>query len=191
VDNADQNAAIRSLVPAGYELVDTARLFALCSLATCDAAIAVYDAKYAFGFWRPIDAIRLAATDNNPATEPDLTWSPLVATPRHPEYPSAHTMISGAMLGTAALILGDEHSFTLSTPGFPSLTQPYTRLTDAVNEVLEARIWIGFHFRTACEEGRDTGFEIANNAVRNLMRPRSRGWYNRHGVWQGDPHLRN
>lgn len=171
IDNADQNAALRSLVPASYQLVDTARFFALCSMAACDAAIAVYDAKYAYALWRPIDAIRLANTDNNPATTADPAWTPLVTTPRHPEYPSAHTIISGAMLGSAALILGDNQTFTLSTPLLPGVTRTYHSFSAAVNEVLEARIWIGFHFRTACEEGRDTGLMIACHAVGKFLRP--------------------
>jgi hypothetical protein len=170
-DIADQNRALRSLVSPKSKLVQNARLFALANLACGDASIAVYDSKYTYALWRPYHAIRLAAEDGNPATDPDPSWTPLVATPRHPEYLSAHSIISGAMLGAAALVLGNEQTFTLSTPGFPSLTRTYDSFTSAADEVVEARIYIGFHFRTACEVGRDTGFAIAEYVVGHFLLP--------------------
>ena len=184
-DNADLNAALRTIVPATYRLVDTARLFALCNMASCDATITVYDTKYAYNFWRPIDAIRLADTDNNPATESDPTWNSVIATPRHPEYPSAHSIISGALLGTAALILGDEQTFTLSTPGWPSITRNFTKLSDASVEVGDSRVWIGFHFREACDVGLETGYEIAHHAVKHFLRAGYRGQSGDHLPWHG------
>jgi len=85
LDIADQNRALRSLVSPKAALVDNARLFALAALACADASIAGYDAKYAYAFWRPVTAIRLADTDNNAATDADPAWTPLLTTPVHPE----------------------------------------------------------------------------------------------------------
>ena len=184
---ADQNRVLRELVPPSAQLVDNARLFALCNLAAGDASIAMYDTKYAYALWRPIDAIRLADTDSNAATEPDPTWNSLLPTPRHPEYPSASTTLSSAMFGAAALLLGDEHTFTLSTPGYPSVTRDFTSFTAAAAESAEARIWIGFHFRSSCEEGLAAGYSIALNAVENLMRPGNRGMSDEHRPWHGGP----
>jgi hypothetical protein len=172
VDNTDENRAIRSVVPADASLVDTARLFALANFAAADAVIAVFDAKYAYGLWRPYHAIRLADTDNNPATVADPTWTPLAATPRHPEYLSGHVISTSSAFGVAALLLGDDQTFTLSSPGYPDKTKIYSSFSAAVNEVVEARIWIGFHFRTTDEESRDIGYEIACYVLQNFLRPR-------------------
>ena len=182
VDNTDENRAIRSVVSASTSLVDTARLFALANFAAADAVIAVFDSKYAYGLWRPYHAIRLADTDNNPATEADPNWTPLATTPRHPEYLSGHVISTSSAFGVAALLLGDAQTFTLSSPGYPGKTQSFSSFSAAVNEVVEARIWIGFHFRTTDEESRDTGYEIAIYVVRNFLRPRH---YEGHG-WDDD-----
>jgi len=79
----------------------------------------------------------------------------------------------------------------LSTPGFPSLTRTHNSFSEAIEDVLNARIWMGFHFRTACEEGHDVGLEIARHAVKNFLRPRHRGWCDRRGHWHGDPRWRD
>jgi hypothetical protein len=178
-DASDEIRALITIVPAHATLVDNARLFALCCLAAADAAIVCFDSKSAYSLWRPIDAIRLADTDNNSATDPDSGWTPLVATPRHPEYLSAHCIFTAATFGTAALLLGDNRTFTLQTPSFTTTTRTFTRLSAAIDEVVEARIWAGLHFRLACEEGRDTGLEIASYTVSNFLRPRHRGGHRR------------
>ena len=118
----EQSAVARSLVPQDYELVDTARLFALMNFAACDGMIAAFDAKYHYGFWRPFHAIRLADTDGNAATAPDPLWTSLLPTPNHPEYISAHSAVTGATMRVLALLLGDATPFTLSSPGLPGVT---------------------------------------------------------------------
>lgn len=165
------NAVARSVVPRGYALADTARLFALVNFAACDGMIAGFDAKYRYGFWRPFHAIRLADTDGNPATEPDASWTSLLAAPNHPEYISTHSTVTGASLRVLALLLGDETPFTLSSPGLPGVTATYQRFSDASVEVGLSRIWGGIHFRTACEVGRAVGESIANQAVANYLLP--------------------
>ena len=100
----EQSAVARSLVPQDYELVDTARLFALMNFAACDGMIAAFDAKYHYGFWRPFHAIRLADTDGNAATAPDPLWTSLLPTPNHPEYISAHSAVTGATMRVLARV---------------------------------------------------------------------------------------
>jgi hypothetical protein len=79
-------------------------------------------------------------------------------------------------------LLGDNRTFTLQTPGYPNTSRTFTRFSTAIDEVVEARIWAGLHFRLACEEGRDTGYEIAGYTVRNFLRPRHYGGHRRkHG----------
>jgi hypothetical protein len=167
----EENAVIRSVVPADYELVDTARLFALVNFAGCDAAIAGFDTKYTYGFWRPFHAIRFADTDGNPDTDVDATWTSLVTpVPNHPEYISTHSIITGAEMRTLALIVGDI-PFTLSSPGLPGVTIDYASFSVAAAEVGPARIWGGLHFRNSCVTGAAMGVQIGNQAVSNFLRP--------------------
>jgi PAP2 superfamily len=168
----DENALARSVVPPGYALADTARLFALINFAACDGMIAGFDAKYHYGFWRPFHAIRLADTDGNAATDPDPLWTSLIPAPNHPEYISTHSTVTGATFRVLALLLGDETPFTLSSPGLPGITADYERFSDAAVEVGLSRVWGGIHFRTACEVGRAVGESIADQAVTNYLLPR-------------------
>src|SRR4030095_450805 len=87
---------------------EAARDFALMNVAGADAAIACWDAKYAFNFWRPVTAIQRADEDGNPATEADPGWTPLAATPHHPEYPSGHATLSSAMATVLRLLFDDD-----------------------------------------------------------------------------------
>ena len=113
-------------VAPGAELVDTARLFALLNIASADALIYVFDAKYTYNLWRPYHAIRLADTDCNPATDPDLAWTSLIQpTPNHQEYPSAHSAISTSGLRVLMNLLGDQHTVILESVGYPSFTHTY------------------------------------------------------------------
>ena len=81
-------------------LVKDARLFAVLNIATADALISCWDAKYAYNLWRPVTAIQAADTDGNSATDPDTSWSPLLVTPNFPSYTSAHSTVSGAAAGS-------------------------------------------------------------------------------------------
>src|SRR2546429_5085501 len=168
----EQSAVARSLVPQDYELVDTARLFALMNFAACDGMIAGFDAKYHYGFWRPFHAVRLADPDGNPATEPDPLWPSLIPAPNHPEYISTHSTVTGAAMRVLALLLGNQTPFTLSSPALPGVTVTYQSFSDAAVEVGLSRIWGGIHFRTACEVGRAVGESIADQAVTNYLLPR-------------------
>jgi hypothetical protein len=168
----DANRIARSVVPAGNSLVENARLFALANIAACDALIAGMDSKFAYGLWRPYHAIRLADTDNNPATEADPEWTALVLAPRFPEYISNHAAVTGAFLHTLARLLGNEHSFTVTSPNYPTFTWTFERFSDAADQVKEARIWAGIHFRTACNIGQEVGQTVADYALNNVLLPR-------------------
>ena len=105
---------VRQIVAAmNMSLIDSARFMALTSVAGADAAIAVFDAKYHYDFWRPITAIRNGDTDDNPATERDASWQPIDNTPMHPEYPCAHCVVSGAVASAIEAALGTaRHSWS-------------------------------------------------------------------------------
>ena len=168
----EENATIRSLVPAHYDLTDTARLFALVNMVGCDAYIAGWDAKYHYGFWRPFHAVRLADTDGNPATDPDPSWTSLLAAPVHPDYISTHSTFTGATMRVLALLLGDDISFVVSSPTLPGVIADYDHFSDAAFEVGRSRVWGGIHFTTACEVGRAVGEAIADQAVSQELLPR-------------------
>ena len=167
----DENRAARSVVPEDNKLVDNARLFALLNMAACDALIASMDSKFAYGLWRPHHAIRLADTDGNLETEADPSWTALILAPRFPEYASNHASITGAFMHVLRSLLGDEQTFTLSSPNYPSFTWTFERCSDASAQVNEARIWAGIHFRHGCEVGQAVGVAVADYALENYLLP--------------------
>jgi len=155
------------------DLLDCARLFALASMAAEDAFIAVFDAKYTFNLWRPVTAIRNADEDGNPATPREAGWLPLGETPMHPEYPCAHCITSAAV---AAVLLGvvgrDVGEITLTSPMAPGVVRRWTNLDDYRDEVSNARVWAGFHYRFSTEVGKDMGKKIGELTVATQLRPR-------------------
>ncbi len=103
------NAIFRQLAETqDLDIAEAARMFAMADLAGADGAIACWDDKYYYRFWRPITAIRLAGTDGNPATQADADWVPLFTTPAFPEHPSGHTCISGAVVRTLQDFFGTD-----------------------------------------------------------------------------------
>ena len=156
------NRIVNSLSTAhGLSLVDNARLFAELYLTAADAFIAVWDEKAHYSFWRPITAIREADTDGNPRTDADPTWLPLVANPPYPEHPSGHLGLSGSFGKTLRQFFGtDELAWT--DTNVAGRTRSYTRVSDAVEEIVGARIWSGIHFRNAD----DASVEIARQIAR-------------------------
>jgi PAP2 superfamily len=154
-------------------LSENARLFALLNVAMADAAIACWEAKYHYVFWRPITAIRVT----------DPTWTPLIPTPAHPEYPSGHSTVSGAAAVVLAGFFGENTAFDIDTdganqsaagPGAPPLAgaaRSFTSFTAALDEVKDARIFGGIHFRTACDDGQATGRQVALYIAANAFLP--------------------
>lgn len=172
-DVPDINAVVRRALPASHRLDDTARVFALLNIAASDASVVCFQAKYKYGFWRPLQAIPYADLDGNPATIADPAWKPLGNTPSHPEYISGHSTISGAMLAMAATLLGDDTRFTFTTSnaGGPAIAPEFARFSALSDIIVDARIDMGFHFRTACRLGQRTGNAVADQIARNALRP--------------------
>jgi hypothetical protein len=167
----------RQLVLARHlDLVDSARFMALFAVTLTDAYIAVFDAKYHYEFWRPVTAIRNSDLDDNPATERDATWQPLDATPMHPEYPCAHCILSSAARVVLQSIDAAQPmpELTLTSPTVPGVTHRWSNLDDFVQEVANARIWAGFHYRFSTRVGTALGGQVAQYVVKNTMQPVTR-----------------
>ena len=146
----------------GREATRNARLYAAVTAALNDTEIAVFEAKYHFNFWRPITAIRNGDRDDNAATERDSGWLPLIVTPIQPEYPCAHCMIASTIATIIRLEVGKEPLPALSTVSntLPGVTRHWTRTEDLVQEVMNARIWDGVHYRYSGEVGIRMGEQV-------------------------------
>jgi membrane-associated phospholipid phosphatase len=151
--------------------VQDARLLALLNLAMADAAIGCWEAKYSYVFWRPVTAIPLADTDNNPATTIDAAWQPLLATPAHPEYPSGHSCVSAAAAEVLVSYFGERTRFSVTSDVMPGVVRSFGSFPAALDEVANARIFAGIHFRSATTDGRAIGASIARYVVENAMQP--------------------
>jgi hypothetical protein len=158
------------------DVVDSARFMALFAVALTDAYIAVFDAKYHYGFWRPVTAIRNSNLSDNPATQPDATWQPLDATPMHPEYPCAHCILSGAARVVLESLAADQPmpELTLTSPTAPGVTHRWTNLDDFTQEVANARVWAGFHYRFSTRVGTALGRTVGQYVVKNTLQPVTR-----------------
>jgi hypothetical protein len=151
------------------DLVDCARLYALTSVAAADAFIAVFEAKYTFNFWRPLTAVRNADQTGNPATPRDAMWLPLGDTPMHPEYPCAHCISSSAVAEVLIGLVGDDvGEITLTSPSAPGVTRRWKHLSEYRDEVSNARIWAGFHYRFSTEVGKDMGKKIGQLSLTKM-----------------------
>src|SRR5713226_9762355 len=161
-------------VAKGLGLADNARYFALLATASADALIACWDAKYFYNFWRPVTAIRAGDSDGNPETAPDPTWIGLVVTPNHPEYPAAHGCFSGASTETLKYFFGsDEIGFWIDSKvgGLVNPVRTYSRFSDALTEVLDARIYGGMHYRNSTRIGANIGKQVSRFTTRHFFRP--------------------
>jgi len=163
------NPIVRQLALAkNMDLVDCARLYALSSLTAIDAFIAVFDAKYTYNLWRPISAIRNADLTANPATPREA--SPVGVTPMHPEYPCAHCIVAAAISTVLQGAVGNEVDISLTSSTAPGATRKWTRLQDYSDEVSNARIYAGFHYRFSTEVGKDMGRKIGELTVATQLR---------------------
>ena len=155
-------------------LGDSARLFALCSLAMADAVITSWDSKLYFNFWRPVTAIQQGDNDFNPLTEGDPNWLPLIVTPPYPDYTSGANSLSGAVTRMLHQFFGTDRltfSLTSNVPQVIQKTRTYHRLSNAADDIVDARIYLGIHFRTADEVARDQGEHVSNWAFENFLKP--------------------
>jgi hypothetical protein len=166
------NSAARQVSAAqGQSLSENARIFALLGMAMGDAAIACWDTKYHYNFWRPVTAIRDGDTDGNRKTEADPEWLPLITTPPFPGYASGHATVSGA----AALVLERAfgkrgHDITLTHPGAPGIVLDYTAWDEITDDVDDARVYGGIHFRFDQEAGAHQGRAVGKYILRKYLR---------------------
>ncbi|MEU8686677.1 vanadium-dependent haloperoxidase [Streptomyces sp. NPDC048611] len=153
------------------DIADTARLFAAANAAATDAVVTAWDAKLHYGFWRPLTAVQLAGTDGNPATDADPQWQPLLVTPPHPDYLSGHTTVAGAVTRTLTGILGTTH-LDLNVPSeITGTTRHYDEAERFNEDMVNARVWGGIHFRTADLVGCRAGSRIGGWALTHYFRP--------------------
>jgi hypothetical protein len=162
----------RSFAMDSRSIADNARLMAMLWVTHGDVNIACFESKYFHNYWRPQSAIPLAETDGNAATMPDATWTPVVPTPNHPEYPAAHMCHQGA----AAVILREFFGTNQVSFGFSSTVtntvRNYATPDDMVAEITLARITGGMHFRNSGLQGGVLGTNVANWVVANHFKPK-------------------
>jgi PAP2 superfamily len=159
----------------GLTSIETARMLAMAHVAGGDAMIGCFDAKYHYLSWRPVHAIHRADTDGNARTLPDPTWQPLLPTPNHPEYPSAHACHTTAIAEALESFFGPGRLRFSVDSLVTGETRYYTRFREVVAEVNNARVWAGFHFRYAQEDGSRLGRKVARFVVRNFFQPLDQG----------------
>jgi hypothetical protein len=169
------NAALRDqMVRRHLDLTDAARMFAAVDMSSADGLITVWHAKLRYGLWRPITAINLADTDGNPATIADPTWTPLVVTPAYPEYPSGYNVLTAAFTGGLAALFGTNHlNLTLTSTAVPGVRH-YNTGRALRADVVNARVWLGFHFRTADVASRNLGLRLTDWTLDHYFRPTDR-----------------
>jgi hypothetical protein len=181
---ADQSALARYWPPAGLgwnsvariiaagrglDEWEHARLFALLNMAISDGAVAVFDTKYTYNFWRPVTAIRAGDSDGNPATEADATWTSYQATPAYPDYTCGLTTFAGAAIEVLRRQFGsDELPYTFTAAG---VTRSYASLSQAGAEAIDARVYGGMHFRDGCVRGLKMGEQVGHFTVQHVLKP--------------------
>ena len=167
------NRGLQGLVDSESLAVgDSARMFALVSIAMADSVITAWDSKIAWNFWRPITAIR--NDDGNPLTVPDPTWTPLIGTPNYPDYTSGANNVGGAASEMLKNFFGDDKvdlTLTSLTIPAPDNVRHYSRFSDAEKDIVDARIYEGIHFRFADVVARRQGQAISNWIFSHLLRP--------------------
>ena len=172
---AQWNETARQLVDAHVpDTGERARLFALMNLAAADAAIGVWDSKYFYNFWRPVTAIPGAATDGNARTDIYAGWTTLIPTPPYPDYVSGANGLTGAFTETLRQFFGtDSMTFTVKNPAaiIVDKERDFTSFSQAAQEVVDARVLLGIHFRFADEEGRRLGERVAHWTFQKFLRP--------------------
>ena len=164
-------AARQASADQGLTLSENARVFALLGMALGDGAISTFDTKYHYNFWRPVTAIRNGDIDGNPRTEADPDWLPLITTPAFPSYASGHATLSNA----ARVVLEREfgqggHDVTLTHPSLPEIVLTYSAWDEITDDIDDARIYGGIHFRFDQEAGAHQGSHIGRYIIRNYLR---------------------
>lgn len=169
------NSAYQQIIQnKGLDALQAARLYAMGNMVGADAAIACFDAKYTYLFWRPVFAIPQGDTDGNPATAGDPTWTPLLTTPNHPEYPAAHGCQTSAQAEMFAAFLGTDNinlDLTSTVPNLTTTTRHYQTVNDLETEIVNARVWGGLHYRQSVEQGVALGGQVARWSLERYFQP--------------------
>ena len=156
----------------GGSLSQNARALALINMAINDSLVASFFNKYLYNFWRPATAIHAAASDGNPNTDQDPDWAPFITTPCFPSYPSNHGSAVNAAGEVLRRLYGEAgHSMTLTTPSLPNIVLRYYSFKEIANDVSDARVYGGIHFRTDQEAGADLGRAVGTAVYKNNLRP--------------------
>jgi hypothetical protein len=156
----------------GTTLEENARLFALLGIAQADAAIAAWDNKYHYNYWRPVTAIREAATDDNPDTAADSNWNSFIATPNFPSYTAGHGTVSGASGAVLAdFFVTDNITFTSSTEGFAVPDRTFTSFSQAATEGANSRLYGGIHWDFDNQHGLAGGQAVGHYVYATQLRP--------------------
>jgi hypothetical protein len=156
----------------GRSLSENARALALTNMANNDSLVATLVNKYHYNFWRPETAIHAGDTDGNPNTDPDPSYAPFIVTPCFPSYPSAHGSASNAAAEVMRRLYGEAgHSITLTNPAVPDIVMNYTSFRQITDDISDARVYGGIHFRTDQTAGAQLGRAIGAAVYKNNLRP--------------------
>jgi membrane-associated phospholipid phosphatase len=156
----------------GRSLSENARALALINIANNDSLVATFLNKYHYNFWRPETAIRAGDTDGNPKTDPDPGYVPFIVTPCFPSYPSAHGSASNAAAEVMRRLYGEAgHSITLTNPAVPDIVLQYTSFRQITDDISDARVYGGIHFRTDQVAGAELGRAVGTAVYKNNLRP--------------------
>jgi hypothetical protein len=153
------------------DIASSARMFAAATMSVADGVITVWAEKLRAKYWRPVTAIQQGDADGNPATTGDPTWTPLLATPPYPDYPSGYNVVTAATARVLTRLFGPDIDLTLTfTPaGGATVTRSFAHESDVTSAVVEARIWLGIHFRFADTAARDVGLVVADHAMHHYF----------------------
>ena len=155
-------------IDRGLRSIETARMFAMQYMTGADALICVWNGKAKYLFWRPITAIREAGRDDNPATEADTGWLPLINTPPYPDQPSGLSGVSAAMATSLEEVFGHHVRFSATSLN-SNTTRSFRSFDDAVDEVVDARVWSGIHFRKADADAAELGEDVARDSLKRYF----------------------
>ena len=165
-------AARQVSLAQGKTLAENARIFALLGMAIFDAAVACFESKYFYDYWRPVTAIHLGDQDGNRNTHADARWANFVPTPPFPSYPSGHASFGGAARRVLERVFGaDGHAVTLANPLVPDVVLHYTNWKQITDDIDDARVYGGVHYRFDQEAGAHQGRRLGAHILRNALRP--------------------
>jgi hypothetical protein len=159
------NRTLRAVAQAeSLSTAAEARLFAMVTMSGADALIGCWEDKEHWSFWRPITAIQNGDDDGNDLTTGEAGWLPFTTNPPYPDHPSGYNCVTGGMMHAAKWFFGGQPiDFTLVLPlaAGGQLERNYRQFTDVVDDTIDARIYMGLHFRTPDEQGAELGADVA------------------------------